>query len=327
MQEAKYYLKKENKAVQCCLCPNYCYLEEGKTSHCLSRKNINGVLVAVNYAQTISLNVDPIEKKPLYHYYPGSTILSVGANSCNLHCDFCQNASISQVQNKTTELTPENLIAILKRENQKQIAFTYTEPFTWYEFIIDFARLAVEEKIRIVLVTNGYINPEPLKEILPYIDAMNIDLKGMSEDFYGKICAGKLKPVLETIKTAYQHCHIEITNLIIPGLNDSEEMITKLVDFLADIDADIPLHFSRYFPQYKSDRPSTPESTLQQAYKIAQSKLHNVYLGNINAGDKSNTICYKCKTVLIDRNGYQTRVLNLKANRCTVCNTVLYGKF
>lgn len=328
MREARYYTKLKDQAVQCLLCPNFCYLPVGSVAGCLSRQNIDGVLYTINYSRTIALSSDPIEKKPLYHYHPGSKILSVGANSCNLHCDFCQNATLSQVPCHTSELTPAKLLSILQKGNLQQIAFTYTEPFTWYEYILDFATLAAQADIRIVLVTNGYINPEPLHELLPFIDAMNIDLKGMSEEFYQSLCAGKLAPVLETIKAAYARCHIEITNLLIPGVNDSDAMISALVTFIADLDCNIPVHLSRYFPCFRSDRPQTPEATLQRAYLLAKRQLHNVYLGNIDTTIPNSTVCKNCGALLIERRGYHTAEQKLVINnKCGICKSTVNGRF
>lgn len=327
MKEALYYEKLEDRKVRCNLCPNFCIIADGKFGSCRSRKNVSGVLIAVNYGRTVSLNLDPIEKKPLYHYYPGSQILSLGANSCNLKCQFCQNYEISQEDCPTKVLLPDKLLDILLRKNLKQVAFTYTEPFTWYEYILDCGKLHVEKGIRLVLVTNGYINQEPLKELLPFVDAMNIDLKSSREDFYVKICGGKLKPVLETIRTATEHCHVELTNLIIPDLNDSEDDILELIDLVAKINPDIPLHFSRYYPQYKCEQPATPVETLLKAYNCASQKLNYVYVGNITAGEYSDTHCPNCRQLLISRSFLGIRTDKIKSGKCSKCGKVIYGKF
>jgi pyruvate formate lyase activating enzyme len=326
MKEALYWSKQHGNAVRCNLCPNFCLIKEGCFGSCRSRKNVSGVLVAVNYSRTVSLQMDPIEKKPLYHYYPGSQILSLGANSCNLHCDFCQNYEISQADCPTQVLAPEELLDILLRKGLQQVAFTYTEPFTWFEYILDCGKLLTENGIRLVLVTNGYVNQEPLKEILPYIDAMNIDLKSSRPEFYQKTCQGKLEPVLETIRTAAKHCHVELTNLLIPGLNDSADEISELVDFVAEVKPALPLHFSRYHPSWKCAQPPTPESTLFKAYEIASAKLDYVYLGNLASGEYSDTHCPACRALLISRSGFGTDRNNLVGNDCPACEKIIYGR-
>ncbi len=327
MTEAKYYLSKENKKVKCLLCPHYCLLSPEGTGLCRTRKNVDGVLHTLNYGKTVSVSLDPIEKKPLYHYYPGSDILSIGSNSCNLKCDFCQNYYISQMATKTADLSPDNLLKLCLNHKVGYVAYTYTEPLTWFEYVLDSARLLLEKEIKSVLVTNGYINREPLEELLPSIDAMNIDLKGMSDDFYRQLCSGTLQPVLETIKTAYPKCHIEITNLLIPGENDSDEMIRELVDFIADIGSEIPLHFSKYFPHYKRHTQATTHKTLENAYQIAKEKLDHVYLGNVITEKNSNTYCPQCNSLLIVRKNFNTFTHDLQDNRCSNCSKVIYGKF
>lgn len=327
MREALYYDKLEHQTVKCRLCPNYCTIQPGQAGSCLSRKNTDGTLYATNYGQTVSFNLDPIEKKPLYHYHPGSMILSMGANSCNLHCDFCQNYEISQTDSPTNKLFPEELLEIMLQKNLKQIAFTYTEPFTWYEYILDCGKLFQPHDIKIVLVTNGYINQQPLQELLPYIDAMNIDLKSFSDDFYHKMCKGSLNPVLETIRTANKSCHLELTNLLIPNLNDGAEEITKLVDFVASVNKSIPLHFSRYFPRWKCKESETPMQTLIMAYNLAKAQLDYVYVGNISSGEYSNTICPDCNSLLIDRISYQAHITNMQDSHCGKCGKVIYGRF
>ncbi len=327
MKEALYYNKLPDNSVQCRLCPNNCRIRIDCTGSCHSRKNLNGILYATNYAKTTSLSLDPIEKKPLYHYYPGSMILSLGANSCNLHCSFCQNYEISQSECHTHDISPEELLETLLKQDLHQVAFTYTEPFTWYEYMLDCAKLFKPHKIRIVLVTNGYINQEPLRDLLPYIDAMNIDLKSFRDEFYKNACQGKLQPVLDTICTVNGFCHIELTTLIIPGLNDGADELTNLVDFVAEVNKAIPLHFSRYYPRWKCAEPITPMETLQKAYSIAKAKLEYVYLGNIQPGDYYNTYCPDCSTLLIDRCSSHIQTDNLPEGKCLKCGKVIYGRF
>lgn len=283
MKEASYYEKTDaTKKVRCRLCPNECLIADGKTGSCRVRVNKEGVLYSENYGRVSSVALDPIEKKPLYHYHPGEMILSLGTKGCNLHCDFCQNWQISQNDPPLKDLTSEDAVSKAKETGSFGIAYTYNEPFIWYEYLLETARLAKEEGLGNVLVTNGYVNREPLEEIIPYIDAMNIDVKSMEEDFYKKICKGSLKPVLDTAKRAAGKSHVEITNLIIPTLNDRDKDFQNLVDWVADdLGEKTPLHFSRYFPCYKRDLAATSIDTLRRAERIAKKRLKNVYLGNI----------------------------------------------
>lgn len=283
MKEALYYSKLDSKKVHCHLCPNECIIADSKRGSCGVRINKAGTLYSEIYGKTTSVALDPVEKKPLYHYHPEEYILSLGTKGCNFHCDFCQNWNISQDLNAPTEdITSQQIIDKAKEYGSFGIAYTYNEPFIWYEFVLDTAKLAQANKLENVLVTNGYVNMEPLEEMIPYIDAMNIDLKSIDEEFYSKICKGKLQPVLEVIKRAVKSCHIELTNLIIPTLNDSEDQIRRLVDWVYDnAGPNVPMHFSRYFPCYKMNLPPTPVETLKMAERIARAKLKYVYLGNM----------------------------------------------
>lgn len=326
MIKAKFYKKLGNGKVKCELCPQSCVIPEGKTGICFGRKNIDGELYAINYGKTVSISMDPIEKKPLYHWYPGKDILSIGPNGCNLRCKFCQNYHISQKISPTKEITPQELLEYCLQTNSIGVAYTYTEPLIWYEFIQDSGTLLHQYNKKVVLVTNGYINEPPLREILPIVDAMNIDLKAFNDEFYRKYCAGDIETVKNTIRISASHTHVEVTNLIIPGLNDSEAEIERLTEFIAEIDDEIPLHFSRYFPAYKLDHPPTPASTLERAYQIAKKRLKYVYVGNINLPRMSDTYCPNCNTHLIRRTGFYTEILNVnEENRCKSCNYRIKG--
>jgi pyruvate formate lyase activating enzyme len=318
--KAAYSEKLEDSRVQCHLCPAECLLKEGKIGICGSRFNRNGELMADNFGEVISACYDPIEKKPLYHFYPGSTIFSTGANGCNFNCDNCQNWEISQTKIPTRYLSAEELNKLAQKNNSIGVAYTYTEPLIWFEYILEAGKLIKKAGLKNVLVTNGYINPAPLEELLPLIDAANIDLKSMKPDFYKKICKGKLEPVLENIKEFYKAgVKIEITNLVITDLNDSDADFEQLTDFVAALSPHIPLHFSAYYPTYKMDKPPTSLERLNRAYEIASKKLHYVYLGNIRLPDRSDTFCPKCKTRLICRHGYDIEILNLDLGKCTNC--------
>lgn len=283
MHEALYYDKISGTKVHCRLCPHECVIADGKHGICGVRVNDGGKLYSEVYGKMTSIAVDPIEKKPFYHYHPGQYILSLGTRGCNFRCTFCQNWQISQDPLAPTgDITSEEIVSKAEKIKSFGIAYTYNEPFIWYEFVLDTAKLAKSRGIENVLVTNGFVNMEPLEEMLPLIGAMNIDLKSISDDFYRKICNGRIQPILDVIKRSVKSCHVELTTLLIPTLNDSEEEITKLVDWVyTNAGEDVPLHFSRYFPCYKMDLPPTPVETLKRAEYIAKGKLKRVYLGNM----------------------------------------------
>ncbi|MGM0502728.1 MAG: AmmeMemoRadiSam system radical SAM enzyme [Bacillota bacterium] len=282
MQEADFYEQYEDK-VRCLLCPHYCELESGQTGLCQVRKAEDNKLWATSYAQVSSIAEDPIEKKPLYQFHPKSSILSLGSIGCNLSCQFCQNYQIAQELNvPTRELKPQEAIDLAKEKDSFGIAYTYSEPLVWYEYVLETAKLAQQEGLKNVLVTNGMINSAPLKELLPYIDAVNLDIKAFTTEFYEQICSGDLETAKQSAELIYESgTHLELTTLIIPGLNDAPAEIKNLVDWIASLSSDIPLHLSRYFPRYKLDKPATPRETLEQTKDIAEEKLSNVYLGNI----------------------------------------------
>ncbi len=281
------YQKAEAEKVRCLLCPHRCLLGIGQTGLCRGRKNLDGSLYALTYGKVTSMALDPIEKKPLRHFHPGSSILSVGTFGCNLACDFCQNWSISQSNGDDLaiyEISPEGLVdkAIeLKPQSNIGVAFTYNEPTIWFEYVLDTAKLLKDKGLKVVLVTNGFINQEPLAELLPFVDALNIDLKAFTDRFYRSICRGGLSEVQRTIELSARYAHVEISTLLIPGLNDSVEEIGELAKWLSSIDRQIPLHLSRYFPRYKrTEPPPTPLSNMERCLAAAQPYLDHVYLGN-----------------------------------------------
>ena len=321
-KEALYYESLPDNKVICKLCPAYCNLSDKKAGICKSRKNIGGKLITDNYGEMVALAIDPIEKKPLYHFHPGSNILSTGANYCNMGCLHCQNWSISQKKAPTKFFSPEQLVNTALNQNSIGVAFTYTEPIIWFEYIKDCAVLLKEAGLKVVLISNGYINPDPLKELIELVDAANIDLKSMSDDFYKRICKAKLNPVLETLKTlAASDVHLEITNLIIPGENDSDTDIKQLVDFVSSLSDRIPLHLSAYHPEYKMNAPVSDKKIMLNAYKIASDKLKYVYIGNLANIDKSNTYCPNCNSLLVKRNFYSVSIENIKSGVCEKCQS------
>jgi pyruvate formate lyase activating enzyme len=321
LKEALYYETEDNQRVRCYLCPHKCLIKPDQKGICRVRVNRAGYLYTLNYGQLTSLALDPIEKKPLYHFYPGSLILSVGTFGCNLACPFCQNYTIAHQKPETRWMSPEDLLSVARRcqlDGSIGVAFTYNEPSIWFEYVWDCAQLLHAQGQQVVLVTNGHIEAEPLADLLPYVGAMNIDVKAFQEDFYRKLCKGSLAAVKERIQQAVQSTHVEVTTLIIPGENDSPQEIESLASWLASIDRTLPLHLSRYHPAYRFDRSSTPEKTMRTAKEIAQQYLEFVYLGNL-PGESSPTFCRECGNLLVDRSGYQTRLSGLKNDCCNHC--------
>mgnify|MGYP005834477225 CR=1 FL=1 len=323
MREVEFYRREAGKLI-CELCPHLCHLRENQKGVCRQRQRMGDKLVALNYAQVASLALDPIEKKPLYHFHPGSVILSVGANGCNLRCLFCQNCEISQGEVPTRKLEVDELVRIAGTRNSIGVAFTYSEPLMWYEYVMDTAPLLRDKGYVVVLVTNGFIEETPLRKLLPYVDAMNIDLKSMSDEFYHRLCKASVDPVKNTIKIAYEAgVHVEIAHLVVTGWNDKEDSIRDVVRWIASVNSQMPLHLSRYFPHYRYYEPPTSAEFLFKALEIARRELKFVYLGNM-AGEKgANTYCPECGSLLIARSGYQIRVVHLKGNECQHCGRQL----
>ncbi len=301
MLEALYY-EIDDQGITCLLCPKNCIIAEGKTGFCRTRKNSGGKLYVLNYAACSSYALDPIEKKPLYHFYPGKQILSLGTWGCNFSCQFCQNWQLAQAEPQTMYVDPERAVVMAQQAGKDNIgiAFTYSEPNVWYEYVLDTARLANRGGQKTVLVTNGFINNNPLKNLLPYVDAMNIDLKAFSDAYYQQICAGKLGNVKQTVELASRYCHVEVTTLLVPGLNDSTKEIEALAKWLGSVNRNIPLHFSRYYPNHRMGIPPTPVATLEKSYQIARHYLNYVYLGNVESRF-SNTYCPACAALLLER--------------------------
>ena len=314
----------QHPALGCQVCPRLCNISPGKRGFCRVRENRDGKLYATNYGECSSYGLDPMEKKPLYHFYPGSLIFSLGSVGCNLRCGFCQNWQIAHGNPATTYLSPERAVETAMRQKERGypcvgLAYTYNEPFMWYEYVYDTAMLAREAGLKNVLVTNGYVNEEPLKEMLPYIDAMNIDVKAFTDEFYRSNCAGRLAPVLRTAEIAHRQCHVEITTLLVTGLNDGPEEVERLAGWLAGLDPEIPLHLSRYFPNYNMDLPPTPPDTLARARETALQKLRYVYIGNAPELGAANTRCPGCDKLLIDRRGYNALVGDISGGACPGC--------
>jgi pyruvate formate lyase activating enzyme len=310
--QARYYHLLTNGKIQCDLCPQACQIPVNQAGFCHVRQRREDELLAANYGLVAALALDPIEKKPLYHFYPGRPILSVGTIGCNLACEYCQNWRISREQAAATRsVSPEELCALAEQASREEgsigLAYTYSEPVVWYEFLLDTMPLIRTAGLRNVLVTNAFLQPEPWRELLKFTDAANIDLKGFDPQFYKRFCQGRLPPVLDNIREAVGQIHLELTTLIIPGANDRPEQIEALTKWIAALDPAIPLHLSRYFPNYRLDLPATPVATMEAARQIAGAHLKYVYLGNL--GETGHTYCSGCGRLLIRREGYRTQVL------------------
>ncbi|GFN35713.1 AmmeMemoRadiSam system radical SAM enzyme [Tepidimicrobium xylanilyticum] len=315
--ECMYYEKMEGCRVRCLLCPHKCVIEDGNIGICRVRKNENGSLIPLNYRKITSYAYDPIEKKPLYHFYPGSNILSIGSFGCNLACDYCQNWEIAHEESLSMAIEDEDVILLGKSRGSIGIAYTYNEPTISFEYVYHMAKLARRNGLKNVLVTNGYINEEPLKQLLPHIDAMNIDLKSIKDDFYKKVCRGKLEPVLNTIQLAASKTHVEITNLIVEGLNSSDEEIEELAQWIKSIDKSIPIHLTKYFPAYKMKLPETTYDALIRAKEIARKHLDYVYIGNV-WGIDNNTYCPNCHNLIVGRYD-KGELRGLEDGKCLKC--------
>ena len=312
MRKEAILYEKVGKALNCKICERRCIISEGKNGFCEMRENNEGKIYSLNYAAASSIAVDPIEKKPLFNFYPGSTVLSIGSVGCNFRCRNCQNWSISQLQLEkipTQEILPEEAIKLTKENGCKSIAWTYNEPTMWFEYTLDSAKIAKKENIKTIYVTNGYMTEESFNQIKSYLDAANIDLKGMSNEFYKDLCEARLQPVLDNIIRMHDaKIHVEITNLMIPSYNDSEEDINALVKFIVDeVGLEVPLHFTRFFPQYQlTNLPPTEVKLLKKAQTIAkEAGIKYVYIGNAPSLGGENTYCPECGELIIERNGFQ----------------------
>ncbi len=334
MKEAMLYEKLEDKKVRCFLCAHGCHISSGKRGICAVRENIDGTLYSLVYGKVISANIDPIDKKPLFHFYPGSTSFSIATVGCNFRCEHCQNYEISQFPRERpdvpipgNDMTPEDIVNLAERNRCKSISYTYTEPTIFFEFAYDCAKLAHEKGIKNVFVSNGYTSPEATRLIAPYLDGNNIDLKGGAE-FYKKICHAKVEPVKETIKLMKElGVWVEVTTLIIPGHNDSEVDLRSIAEFIKSIDPAMPWHVTQFYPTYKmTDVPRTPVRTLRWARQMGLDiGLKYVYEGNVPGEGGENTYCPNCKELLIHRFGFSIGEIKMKNGKCINCGMQLAG--
>lgn len=329
---ALYWKRLKNGVVQCNLCPNDCVITEGEMGFCRVRGNFRGELNTYAYGNPCSVNLDPIEKKPFFHVLPSTSAFSIATAGCNFRCKNCQNWEISQVGAEETEnyaLSPDDVVASALRYGAKSVAYTYSEPAIFFEYMIDCAKKARQKGLLNVLHTNGFIRKEPLEELCGNVDAINVDLKSISATFYDEVCSGELKPVQETLKTIKEkNVHLEITSLLIPGLSDNEEEIAKLSRWVAsELGKEIPLHFSRFYPVYKlSNLPPTPSERVEGARNVAMSLgMKFVYTGNLPEHRGEGTVCLGCGRTIIARSGYQVLKNDLVDGKCKFCGKTIPG--
>ncbi len=333
MKKAMFQEQQEGGMVVCSLCSHRCHIAEGKRGICAVRQNDGGVLYSLVYDKVIAQNIDPIEKKPLFHFLPGSRSYSIATPGCNFRCLHCQNADISQLPRDHggivmgNNISPDTIVAAALQYGCKSISYTYTEPTIYFELAYDTARLAAQAGLKNVFVTNGYITPEALKTIKPYLHAANIDLKGFTDEFYKKVCGARLQPVLDSIKLyKEQGIWTEVTTLVIPGHNDSDQELRKIADFIRSVDESMPWHVSRFHPTYKlTDQPITPTATLKRARQIGhEAGLRFVYEGNV-PGEGEDTICPECGKTVLNRIGFNVLENKVKSGKCGHCGAVLAG--
>jgi len=332
--EARHYKRLEGGGIECGICPRHCRITDLERGYCGVRENRNDVYYTLVYGLPCAVNIDPIEKKPLFHFRPGTTAFSLATAGCNSNCKFCQNWDISQSrpeQTRNLNLPPESIIDICRNRKVPNIAYTYSEPVIFYEYMDDIAQLARDKGIKSVMITGGYIEKEPLKELLPNLSAVKVDIKAIREKFYRDIVDAELKPILDgLIQIKKSGVWLELVNLIVPTLNDTDSELKELSLWIkTNLGADTPLHFSRFHPQYLlKNLPMTPQSTLEKAYEIAKSEgLHYVYLGNLPGHPSESTICPKCNKFMIERRGYRIVQNNLKMNKCSSCGHEIPGVF
>ncbi|HRX49807.1 MAG TPA: AmmeMemoRadiSam system radical SAM enzyme [Candidatus Krumholzibacteria bacterium] len=324
---AAWWTALEDDHVRCDLCPLRCRLRPGRDAPCGTRANRGGAMTPLEYGRVAAVGLDPVEKKPLYHFRPGSAVFSVAAHGCNLHCAFCQNWTLSQERGgQATETTPEAVVADARRHDTRALAFTYSEPLVWFEFLRDTARLARAEGLAVLAVTNGFLEPGPLAELAPWLDAVNVDLKSMDDRFYRRVCKARLQPVLDAITALHAAgVHVEVTNLLIPDHNDDPAQVDALASFLADLDPGLPLHLSAYHPAWKLDARPTTADDLLAAAAVARRRLDHVYLGNVRLPGESDTRCPRCGHTVIWRDGYAVRSSMTAAGACLRCGRAIGG--
>jgi len=330
--EAKFYNKLPDREIECLLCPRFCRLGDKERGYCGVRENMSGTYYTLVYGKACTVQADPIEKKPFFHFLPQTRALSLATAGCNVNCKFCQNWEISQVrpeQIRHIDFPPAAVVQSAKRQNCASIAYTYSEPIVFYEYMFDTACEARRDHLRNVVVTGGQINTEPLEELLPVVDAIKVDLKGFTQDFYTQYVRGNLQCVLDSIKTiASSPVWLEVVYLLIPTLNDDDATIRHMCRWIHDeLGPEVPLHFSRFYPMYLlQNLPPTPLASLERAHRIARDTgLHYVYIGNVPAHEFENTYCPQCGKIVVNRRGYQISEINLKNGKCRYCHHPIPG--
>jgi len=331
MKVAEFWEPKDRQQVQCNLCHHRCVIQPGQRGICRVRENRGGVLYSLVYGKVAAQAVDPIEKKPLYHFLPGTASFSIATRGCNFKCLHCQNCHLSQVSaneifSGDRIVLPDQIVKSAREYGCQSISYTYTEPTVFFEYARETAQIAARNGLKNALVTNGYTTPEALRQLAPYIDAANIDLKFFREDLYRKICGARLQRVLETIRTYWElGIWIEITTLIIPSYNDSEDQLLGIADFIAGLSARIPWHISAFYPTHNlTDVPPTPLSAIKRARDIGSAQgLKHIYMGNVN--ERSDTLCPECRAVLIERGRFRVVSNHMDRNRCPKCDTEIAG--
>lgn len=331
-KEAKYYKKLPEKRVECTLCPRGCKVDDMERGYCGVRENQGGTYYTLVHSNPCAVHVDPIEKKPLFHYYPSSAVLSLATAGCNVNCAFCQNWEISQSRPEQTEnifLPPEQVVKEAVKNQYPLIAFTYNEPVVFIEYAYDIAKLGKQYNLKSVMITNGYIKPEPMKELCSVLGAVKVDLKAFTEKFYKDMVVGKLQPVLDTLKLLNQlGIWYKIVYLVVPTMNDNPADITAMCNWIKkELGTDVPVHFTRFNPLYKlKNIPPTPVATLGQCRNIARNAgLHYVYIGNVPGHEGENTYCPSCKKIVVQRIGFSILQLNISSGRCKSCQTKIAG--
>ena len=333
MKEASFNTRRDGNVVDCFLCAQLCRIPPGRRGKCGVRENRDGTLWSLVYGRLIAQHVDPIEKKPLFHFYPGTRTYSIATAGCNFRCLFCQNADISQAPRDSQvifgeKVPPEAVVAQARRTGCASISYTYTEPTIFMEYALDVARLAVDAGLRNVFVSNGFMTPQSLEAVAPFLHAANVDLKAFSDSFYHDQCGGRLQPVLDTLQRMKAlGIWVEVTTLLIPGLNDDPDELRELARFLVSLGPETPWHISRFHPQYRMlDRPITSVQTLRRAREIGrEAGLWYVYTGNVPGDEGENTYCYKCGAMLVERYGFNGNAVGMRAGSCRHCGTPVAG--
>ncbi|MFH1433252.1 MAG: AmmeMemoRadiSam system radical SAM enzyme [archaeon] len=333
MKEAMFYKELADDVVQCRLCNHFCAIKPGKRGICGVRENVSGKLFSLVYGKAVSEAVDPIEKKPLFHFLPGSLAYSVATAGCNFSCLFCQNSEISQAPKSGGkvvgyDLTPAEIVERAIDEGCRSIAYTYTEPTVFFEYAYDTAVIAHKKGLKNVFVSNGFMTTEAIDKILPYLDAINVDVKGSSEVFYKEVVGARLQPVLDNIRYLHDKgVWVEVTTLIVPGHNDDDKSLKKIGEFVASVDVNMPWHVSRFFPHFRmSDVAPTPVDVLKRAYRIGKKEgIKHIYVGNVPGSEYENTVCSKCGKVVVKRNGYYIESIDVKDGKCRFCGEKIEG--